>query len=100
MFQALEWIHDTGEFYLSTHTNVGENLTETESLLKEHNEFKVTAKVSTHLIFKVEKARSPLSSISRSRVQGEHLTFKVSTFQFSRSASHFQGQEFKVTSKV
>ena len=46
VLQALEWIHDTGEFYLSTHTNVGENLTETESLLKEHNEFKVTAKVS------------------------------------------------------
>ncbi len=46
VLQALEWIHDTGEFYLSTHTNVGENLTETEALLKEHNEFKVTAKVS------------------------------------------------------
>ncbi|XP_013406610.1 kalirin isoform X8 [Lingula anatina] len=42
--QALEWIHDTGEFYLSTHTNVGENLEETETLLKEHNEFKATAK--------------------------------------------------------
>ena len=47
-FQALEWIHDTGEFYLSTHTNVGESLAETESLLKEHNEFKVTAKVSVN----------------------------------------------------
>ncbi|XP_070570002.1 kalirin-like isoform X4 [Ptychodera flava] len=42
--QALDWIYDTGEFYLSTHTNVGENLEETESLLKEHNEFKGTAK--------------------------------------------------------
>lgn len=45
LFQALEWIHDTGEFYLSTHTNVGATLQETEELLKEHNEFKVTAKV-------------------------------------------------------
>ncbi|XP_077997965.1 triple functional domain protein-like [Glandiceps talaboti] len=42
--QALDWIYDTGEFYLSTHTNVGENTEETESLLKEHNEFKGTAK--------------------------------------------------------
>ncbi|GAB6019934.1 hypothetical protein CHUAL_001465 [Chamberlinius hualienensis] len=42
--QALEWIHDTGELYLSTHTDVGDNLQETETLLKEHNEFKVTAK--------------------------------------------------------
>ncbi|XP_033628960.1 kalirin-like [Asterias rubens] len=42
--QALEWIHDTGEFYLSTHTNVGENPEETQALLKEHNEFKGTAK--------------------------------------------------------
>lgn len=47
--QALEWIHDTGEFYLSTHTNVGESLEETEMLLKEHNEFKVTAKVRNWL---------------------------------------------------
>ncbi|XP_038072684.1 kalirin-like [Patiria miniata] len=42
--QALEWIHDTGEFYLSTHTNVGDNPEETQALLKEHNEFKGTAK--------------------------------------------------------
>ena len=53
IFQALEWIHDTGEFYLSTHTNVGESLAETESLLKEHNEFKVTAKVSVNFLFMI-----------------------------------------------
>ncbi|KAJ8019897.1 Triple functional domain protein [Holothuria leucospilota] len=42
--QALEWIHDTGEFYLSTHTNLGRNSEETTELLKEHNDFKGTAK--------------------------------------------------------
>ncbi|XP_071823329.1 triple functional domain protein-like isoform X3 [Apostichopus japonicus] len=42
--QALEWIHDTGEFYLSTHTNLGKNVEETTDLLTEHNEFKGTAK--------------------------------------------------------
>ncbi|KAK2189417.1 hypothetical protein NP493_107g06001 [Ridgeia piscesae] len=42
--QALEWIHDNGEVYLSTHTNAGKNLEETQTLLKEHNEFKARAK--------------------------------------------------------
>ncbi|XP_075229474.1 trio Rho guanine nucleotide exchange factor isoform X4 [Lycorma delicatula] len=42
--QALEWIHETGEHYLSTHTSVGGTQEETEKLLREHNEFKGTAK--------------------------------------------------------
>ncbi|CAL8069824.1 unnamed protein product [Orchesella dallaii] len=42
--QALDWIHDTGDFYLSTHTEVGRIREETEALLLEHNEFKATAK--------------------------------------------------------
>lgn len=43
--QAIEWIHNTGEGYLSTRTNaVGKNAEETDALLKEHNEFKGTAK--------------------------------------------------------
>lgn len=43
--QAIEWIHETGECYLTTHaTNLGNNIEETESLLREHNEFKCTAK--------------------------------------------------------
>jgi hypothetical protein len=46
ILQALEWIHDTGEFYLSTHTTVGENEQETTQLLKEHHEFKTSAKVT------------------------------------------------------
>jgi hypothetical protein len=43
--QALKWIRETGELYLSTHTSVGNSRPETEQLLKEHNEFKGTAKV-------------------------------------------------------
>ncbi|XP_052122184.1 kalirin isoform X6 [Frankliniella occidentalis] len=42
--QALDWIQDTGELYLSTHTSVGRTREETEKLLSEHNEFKGTAK--------------------------------------------------------
>ncbi|GCC25469.1 hypothetical protein chiPu_0003879, partial [Chiloscyllium punctatum] len=42
--QALEWIHDTGEFYLSTHTSTGSSIPHTQELLKEHEEFQITAK--------------------------------------------------------
>lgn len=49
--QALDWIHDTGDFYLSTHTDVGRSREETEGLLLEHNEFKATAKVKQNCFF-------------------------------------------------
>uniref|UniRef100_A0A8C8SV57 non-specific serine/threonine protein kinase n=1 Tax=Pelusios castaneus TaxID=367368 RepID=A0A8C8SV57_9SAUR len=42
--QALEWIHDNGEFYLSTHTSTGSSIHHTQELLKEHEEFQFTAK--------------------------------------------------------
>ncbi|XP_076827422.1 LOW QUALITY PROTEIN: triple functional domain protein [Brachyhypopomus gauderio] len=42
--QALEWIYDTGEFYLSTHTSTGTSIHHTQELLKEHEEFQITAK--------------------------------------------------------
>ncbi|XP_060047910.1 triple functional domain protein [Erinaceus europaeus] len=42
--QALEWIHDNGEFYLSTHTSTGSSVQHTQELLKEHEEFQITAK--------------------------------------------------------
>lgn len=48
--QALEWIHDNGEFYLSTHTSTGSSIQHTQELLKEHEEFQITAKVSAHLL--------------------------------------------------
>lgn len=44
--QALEWIHDNGEFYLSTHTSTGSSIHHTQELLKEHEEFQITAKVN------------------------------------------------------
>lgn len=43
--QAIEWIHDTGEAYLSSRNNkLCSSREETEVLLREHNEFKGTAK--------------------------------------------------------
>ncbi|XP_061050258.1 kalirin isoform X5 [Eubalaena glacialis] len=42
--QALDWIQETGEYYLSTHTSTGETAEETQELLKEYGEFRVPAK--------------------------------------------------------
>ncbi|EAA11276.4 AGAP006107-PA [Anopheles gambiae str. PEST] len=43
--QAIEWIHDTGEAYLSSRKNkLCSSREESELLLREHNEFKSTAK--------------------------------------------------------
>ncbi|XP_029140287.1 kalirin [Protobothrops mucrosquamatus] len=42
--QALDWIQETGEYYLSTHTSTGESADETQELLKEYGEFKAPAK--------------------------------------------------------
>lgn len=45
--QALDWIQETGEFYLSTHTSTGESPEETQELLKEYGEFRGPAKVGS-----------------------------------------------------
>uniref|UniRef100_A0A8U7N6E8 non-specific serine/threonine protein kinase n=1 Tax=Corvus moneduloides TaxID=1196302 RepID=A0A8U7N6E8_CORMO len=42
--QALDWIQETGEYYLSTHSSTGESAEETQELLKEYGEFRVPAK--------------------------------------------------------
>ncbi|XP_068142683.1 LOW QUALITY PROTEIN: triple functional domain protein [Drosophila tropicalis] len=43
--EAIEWIHNTGEGYLLSRSNlVGITKEETEGLLREHNEFRSTAK--------------------------------------------------------
>lgn len=47
LLQALDWIQETGEYYLSTHTSPGETAEETQELLKEYGEFRVPAKVGS-----------------------------------------------------
>ncbi|XP_052674047.1 kalirin-like isoform X2 [Crassostrea angulata] len=42
--QAIDWICDYGEAYLDSHKTVGSNQQETETLLKEHYEFRTRAK--------------------------------------------------------
>lgn len=43
--QALDWLQETGEQYLSTHTSPGETTEKTQELLKDYEEFRVSAKV-------------------------------------------------------
>ncbi|XP_060724800.1 kalirin RhoGEF kinase b isoform X2 [Tachysurus vachellii] len=42
--QALDWLQETGEQYLSTHTSPGETTEKTQGLLKDYEEFRVSAK--------------------------------------------------------
>ncbi|XP_064420011.1 kalirin RhoGEF kinase b [Latimeria chalumnae] len=42
--QALDWIQETGEYYLSTHTSPGDTTEKTQELLKEYGDFRLSAK--------------------------------------------------------
>lgn len=44
-FQALNWIQETGEVYLTTHTSPGDSSEETQQLLNDFYQFRLTAKV-------------------------------------------------------
>ncbi|XP_016893864.1 kalirin-like isoform X2 [Cynoglossus semilaevis] len=42
--QALDWLQQSGDHYLATHTSPGSNTAETQELLNQHREFCVSAK--------------------------------------------------------
>lgn len=43
--QALDWIQETGEVYLATHTSPGDSSEETQQLLSDYHHFRLSAKV-------------------------------------------------------
>jgi len=43
--QALDWLQQSGDHYLATHTSPGATVAETQELLNQHREFCVSAKV-------------------------------------------------------
>lgn len=47
-FQAMDWLQQSGDHYLATHTSAGATMAETQELLNQHREFCVSAKVKTH----------------------------------------------------
>ncbi|XP_015250189.1 PREDICTED: kalirin-like [Cyprinodon variegatus] len=42
--QALEWLQQSGDHYLATHTSAGASVAETQELLNQHREFCISAK--------------------------------------------------------
>uniref|UniRef100_A0A671K5Z9 Kalirin RhoGEF kinase a n=1 Tax=Sinocyclocheilus anshuiensis TaxID=1608454 RepID=A0A671K5Z9_9TELE len=42
--QAIDWLQETGEYFLSTHTSLGDTSEKTQELLKEYEDFRVSAK--------------------------------------------------------
>lgn len=44
--QALDWIQETGEVYLATHTSPGDSSEETQQLLSDYHHFRLSAKVT------------------------------------------------------
>lgn len=44
--QALDWLQEAGEYFLSTHNTLGDTAEKTHELLKEYENFCVSAKVS------------------------------------------------------
>uniref|UniRef100_A0A671T981 Kalirin-like n=1 Tax=Sinocyclocheilus anshuiensis TaxID=1608454 RepID=A0A671T981_9TELE len=42
--QAIDWLQETGEYFLSTHTSPGDTSGKTQELLKEYENFRVSAK--------------------------------------------------------
>lgn len=43
--QALDWLQEAGEYFLSTHNTLGDSAEKTQELLKEYENFCVSAKV-------------------------------------------------------
>ncbi|KAK9972958.1 hypothetical protein ABG768_023712 [Culter alburnus] len=42
--QAIDWLQETGEYFLSSHTSPGDTSEKTQELLKEYEDFRVSAK--------------------------------------------------------
>ncbi len=43
--QAIDWLQERGEYFLSTHTSPGDTGEKSQELLKEYEDFRVSAKV-------------------------------------------------------
>ncbi|TNM94092.1 hypothetical protein fugu_002268 [Takifugu bimaculatus] len=68
--QALDWLQQSGEHYLSTHTSPGATVAETQELLNQHREFCVSAKHTqekVHLL--IQLAESMLAKGHAHRVE-------------------------------
>ncbi|KAM3608101.1 uncharacterized protein V6R79_019102 [Siganus canaliculatus] len=99
--QALDWIQETGEVYLATHTSPGDSSEETQQLLSEYHHFRLSAKQTKEkvkLLIQladnlVEKGHAHVSELKRwvSTVDRRYRDFSVRMAKYQESLERSLG---------
>ncbi|XP_015821204.1 kalirin isoform X3 [Nothobranchius furzeri] len=99
--QALDWIQETGEVYLSTHTSPGVSSEETQHLLRDYQHFKLSAKQTKEkvkLLIQladnlVEKGHAHVSELKRwvSTVDRRYRDFSLRMSKYQESLERSLG---------
>ncbi|KAM6954826.1 kalirin isoform 1-T1 [Lycodopsis pacificus] len=99
--QALDWIQETGEVYLATHTSPGESSEETQQLLNDYRHFRLTAKQTKEkvkLLIQladnlVEKGHAHVSELKRwvSTVDRRYRDFSLRMGKYQESLERSLG---------
>uniref|UniRef100_UPI003AAE5F69 kalirin n=1 Tax=Centroberyx gerrardi TaxID=166262 RepID=UPI003AAE5F69 len=99
--QALEWIQETGEVYLATHSSPGDSSEETQQLLNEYHHFRLTAKQTKEKVklliqladSLVEKGHAHVSELKRwvSTVDRRYRDFSLRMGRYRESLERSLG---------
>uniref|UniRef100_A0A3Q2DUF3 Kalirin RhoGEF kinase a n=1 Tax=Cyprinodon variegatus TaxID=28743 RepID=A0A3Q2DUF3_CYPVA len=99
--QALDWIQETGDVYLTTHTSPGESSEETQQLLNDYHHFRLSAKQTKEkvkLLIQladnlVEKGHAHVSELKRwvSTVDRRYRDFSVRMAKYQESLERSLG---------
>uniref|UniRef100_A0A8C9XGZ2 non-specific serine/threonine protein kinase n=1 Tax=Sander lucioperca TaxID=283035 RepID=A0A8C9XGZ2_SANLU len=99
--QALDWIQETGEVYLATHTSPGDSNEETQQLLNDYRHFRLTAKQTKEkvkLLIQladnlVEKGHAHVSELKRcvSTVDRRYRDFSLRMGKYQESLERSLG---------
>uniref|UniRef100_A0A8D3A9Y8 non-specific serine/threonine protein kinase n=1 Tax=Scophthalmus maximus TaxID=52904 RepID=A0A8D3A9Y8_SCOMX len=99
--QALDWIQETGEVYLATHTSPGDSSEETQELLSKYHHFRLTAKQTKEkvkLLIQladnlVEKGHAHVSELKRwvSTVDRRYRDFSLRMGKYQESLERSLG---------
>ncbi|XP_078796303.1 kalirin isoform X2 [Oryzias latipes] len=99
--QALDWIQETGEVYLATHTSPGDSSEETQQLLSDYHHFRLSAKQTKEkvkLLIQladnlVEKGHAHVSELKRwvSTVDRRYRDFSLRMAKYQESLERSLG---------
>uniref|UniRef100_A0A4W6G4F5 non-specific serine/threonine protein kinase n=1 Tax=Lates calcarifer TaxID=8187 RepID=A0A4W6G4F5_LATCA len=105
--QALDWIQETGEVYLATHTSPGDSSEETQELLTDYHHFRHTAKQTKEkvkLLIQladnlVEKGHAHVSELKRwvSTVDRRYRDFSLRMAKYQESLERSLGVSSEVS---